>query len=687
MLLSKIFGTFKAKAAAAGLVALGAAALLAGGSGDGDQAYKNAVKGHDSYVVNLNVAREGYKLRRSTNLSSGYVSQGRDDWKYGPTTISSKLVRIDHDTDYGYGNSGAMHALSVWEDKIEQWKDLLRHPSKEPYSKEIYKVLNEAEDLQGDVDLVLRVLNGIRVFGYEDDPDRFQNADYPLSGMPNVYFHGAQTTNTSSDYSGTKIDDNAIQPWSPETPADQDIARRLGEDYQLMVWHYSKEDMERVDKLIQKIDSFEKRLQLDESAFNKRKADPEQVGYFAKDIRLDFHHSFVIGLMEVSRLAWWYVPSRAPDSFWARSAEEVHPFYDAEGFYDRYYDDERVYEDFTFRLDMGTSPYPKKDVDLSLPELPATNLMALRMPLRGLTRRDHPSYYNRYNIRGKYDPYSPKNETWSVRSVNGPTRHEFLALEEGHDLSDIYNPHQYSVIHGAFDGARLAGQFTIRDDYEHERKSESGETLYFDKQFQDYTIDWAIEAGAEICDTRDCFPKEEKETPDYKAPPVLAMEAKSLPEVPVPGMEAALGFRIQNNSDIIASAVSLELRLLNVLTQKAPDDLVPHNECCKTTSKDVLLCEFGDMAPGAVADIMFGAKTPDNGLFFWSGDFSSKGDLGGRTNRIGTLGELVKPQILEVVVVNDQTAFEDEMPVYTYPFASGSDGFSCFIPKSLSRSS
>ncbi len=662
-----MLSTLAGKVIAGGIAVAAVAAGLSAFSPDKVDT-KNAVKAHDSYVVSLDVTREGSELDRNEGVSSGSVYEDRKKWRHGPTIISTRLVPLSEDVHNGYGNGSAIVGLEEWSDKIEYWSDQTRNISYEPYAKEIHKVLKKAEALQDDVDLLLRVLRDIQVYHYQDDKSWYEDdPDHPISELPYVYFQGAKTEhyNSSVREGLPNPEKNEAPSWSSLETKDDGIARNLGENLELVVWRYTQEDMKRVQAIIKKLDDIESDLTFDVSAFNPKKSDPQIVEMTARDLRYTFHNNFVVSVNEIVRLAWGLSPKEAPESYWATSVGELNSAYESVPV-------GKIIQDLTTRRDLSDLPYLKKDVPLSLPPLPTDTLIALTMPLRGFVDADHPTYRH-MDVKGQYN-LRDEGIGKEVYSVNFPStmRYEFFRSDRDGSKDSI---HSRSVIHAAVDGEHFNGLLTVASNHNDKHLSKDGNTSYLEQYKQTYKIGWTVKHDGAVCRNPDCFPKEEEENPEYQAPPVIAIAAATYPEIPLPKESAALGFRVQNNSDIIASAVGIELRLMSALTELAPDDLVPHGEFCKTTdTPGRFRCDFGDMAPGATADIMFDAKTPRNGLFIWSADLDSKGDLGGLTKRGGFLGKRTKPKILDVIVIDRQIAFEDEVPVHPYPFGPHGDG-------------
>ena len=678
-----ILGTFAGKVAA-GVLALSTLALAVSSMSSSDVEHKTpnqqiekSVIRNDSYVVSLNIKNSGFDNRQSYIFESGHRSEYDRKWRFGPTKFSARLVNEDVSEDIGYGHN--MYSLDDWAELIELYSNNSKLRSYEPYAKEMHKVLKEAEEIMDDANMIVRVLDGIQTYKFLDKDSWI--ADDPghlVSEVPEFRFEGAQGQTYDSNLREglPNPEQSSLPAWSLESEDDRENVKREIESLRLLAWHYDPDDIKRIRKLIDNIDEYKERLTIDMSAFDADELEDEHLQGIVRDFRDTFYNSFVLGLVEVVRAAQWLTPAELPETFWAKTTEDVHPVYaglkrDSFGRF-KYYDPVN-------RVDLMDFPFPHVSNALTLPEMPDGGLAALMMPLRGLEKRDNPYldsqsfedsglYWTQYTIQFQHDG----TETYTVKAPLG-ARHEFMRLEEGSEKSYV---HSRSLIVTPFDkNGRSAGTLSTENIYNKEYLSDSKETRYNDSFEDNYEIDWIIEREGELCVSAECFPEEEKEYVDYIAPPVIAVDVATYPDVPVPGQPTAIGFRVQNNGDIVASAVSLELKLMDALTGAMAEALTAQGKFCKQgRTPDLYTCQFGDIAPGETADFIFDAIAPDHGQFMWLGSFDSRGDIGGIKDPGGVLGERVRPNILDVVVIDRQVEFEDSVPVTPYPYGPSGDG-------------
>ena len=634
----------------------------------------NNLKHYNSYVVNLNVERNGFSSEHSTVIQSGSTTEAINEWQINPTTISVRLIALEHRLGSGYGNSTSIAGLTEWQNEIESLSSRSQNSFYEPFAKEIHKVLKEARALQREVDLLLRVLSGIRSYQYIDD--QWSDPSRGISEFPFVLFQGAKTGrqtlyDNQVDAKASTI--HTLSTWSSleENNENKSAAEQIAKQLSLTVWRYTDSDIDRVDKLIEKIGELEKKLTLDTSLLNDRDVDKQVLSSLARDIHSKFYVNFVVSLLEISRLAWALSPTPAPSSYWATSESDINPIYN-------FVPLDRIYQDYDTRLDLEELPYLKKGIDARLPKLPTDTLVTLRIPADGFLGFYNPMHFMKDRVLGSYDvddgPIS--GETEIELSDPASMRQEVLGLEEsGYDaLGKKLFSYNNLVIHAAAKEGGFDGQLTIRDVLDKTPSDINSPWLTRYQHNQTSSIKLMIKPEGEVCNDPACFPIEEKQSPEYQAPPIIAVAASSFPATPLPNEVATLGFRLQNMGDITASAATFKLRLIDSATGDVPDDLTIENQFCQAALNGFIACDFGDMAAGAIADVSVTAKTPANGLFMWTGNLSSKGDLGGLRKRIGTLGELTKPEILAVVVIDKQTAFEDGIPVNPYPFGPSGDG-------------
>ncbi len=677
-------GTFAGKVAA-GVLALATLGLAISSMGTSDvklqhdprasNASNTPVIRNDSYVLSLNIKNDGRRKNESHYLEQGKNSEYSQKWRFGPTTFSVRLVNDDESTDIGYGHN--MYYLQDWAERIEILTDTTKHKDYHPYAKEMHKVLKEAKALQEDAALIVRVLDGIQTYRFLDKDSWITDAPgHLVSEDPSMRFDGAQAQNYHSNRREGRPNPEkySLPSWSPESEEDKADVRTLARDFGLLAWHYDQADIKRIRTLLRDIDTYEERLTLDMSAFKKKEREEFLLQSAADDLRASFYESFMLGLLEVSRAANWLAPQEKQKTFWASSAQDVHPVYETIR-RDSYGRD--FYANPVVRVDLMDFPFPQKEVAFTLPEMPDGGLVSFLMPLRGIEKRDYPiwsrrhndtfNYFAQYSVQYPYDG----TESYTVVSPH-KARHGFMRLEEGEKKDYV---HSRSAIFAPIVDERASGTLTAINIYDKEYMSDNKKVRYHDSFRDEYTIGWTVQHEGEICASAECFPEEEKEEPEYQPPPVIALEAATYPPVPVPDEPAAIAFRVQNNGDIIASALTLELKLINALSGEAAKDLEAQGNFCKKGAKPgSYRCEFGDMPPGASADLLFDAKTPQKGQFMWLANLDSKGDIGGLKDLGGILGEYANPEILDVVVIDRQIEFEDSVPVTPYPYGPSGDG-------------
>lgn len=684
-----IFSTFAGKAAAGALtlavLAMGVSSLMSPSDDDvsasspsSSSAESGPVIRNDSYVLSLNIRNEGINSGKSHYLTEGSKQEHYNKWRFGPTDFSVRLVNMDGSSDIGYGHT--MHGLDEWAERIESFNQNTKINDYQLYAKEMQRVLKEAKALQADVEMLVRVLDGIQTYTYRDKKDDAwvleEDPGHKMSELPHMRFDGASAAN----YDSTRREglpnpeEYSLPAWSPVGEEDENDLKGIARHMELLAWHYDPADIKRIRELLKDADLYEGKLTLDMSAFDSKEREDFILKSTADGMRASFYNSFMLGLLEIARAAWWLSPNEQPDSFWAKAPDDLHPVYASINSSEH---GQRLHANASARVDLQDFPFPKKGKALSLPEMPDDGLVGFYMPLRGIEKRDYPFWHSRHNDRFQYiSHYTLQNEydgmeTYKLSSAN-KVRHDFMRLNEDGQKDYV---HSRSAIFTAPNKGRASGELSVVNIYNKEYLSSNEEVEYFDHFRDAYSIGWVVQREGPLCVEAECFPQEEKENSEYQPPPVIAVEAKTYPETPVPGEPALIGFRVQNNGDIIASALTLELKILDALMSKAPEDLEPATDLCKKTGPaGRFTCGFGDLPPGAVADILFDAKTPSGGQFMWLADLDSKGDLGGLKEHGGIEGEPVKPKILEVVVIDRQTEFEDSVPVTPYPYGPSGDG-------------
>ncbi len=133
--------------------------------------------------------------------------------------------------------------------------------------------------------------------------------------------------------------------------------------------------MQRVGELIDRIEEIRTSLTLDLSSVEmtdmERQLHETTPPYFYNV----FRDPLIAGLLEVSRMAWWIGPNKAPDSFWAKTEERMDPAWVGHA--------EVVRPNGGLLVNRMNTRYPDRDSNMRLPPLPTDTLALLSMPQLG----------------------------------------------------------------------------------------------------------------------------------------------------------------------------------------------------------------------------------------------------------------------------------------------------------------
>ena len=448
-----------------------------------DRILKNA---DDSYVVTLHATREGTRTFSDMHIPSGRGSETTINWRHGPTSVSTRLVTLDSDPNFG--DSGIKLGLGEWQGQIASYIDRVRNEKFfAPMADEMNEVIQAAKTYADDAELVLRVLEGIEFYVYIEERDWEHDPEKPESGLPTAYFDGATSRSVHiGPDDPPKVETDEMDVWSSaaSTEEEDETARRLGEKLEVLVWRYTPEEMQRVGALLSQVDEIREKLTLDLSDVDLDSQEQQMHEYTPIHLHTTFRDALITGLLEVARLTWWLGPNEAPASIWARSLDDLDPTYNIYGEVRRPEND--------YIVDRSSTPYLHKDAELRLPPLPTDTLMVLNFPQLGFVSNDHPG-----KSTAAYGEWSGQfNESFSDEqrsyTVGDPARQRYRFLDRDSVV------HSQSHIRAAVQGERFEGRLTIQESHTEENFSDSGESRYNRQERQTHQINWSVTHNGEI---------------------------------------------------------------------------------------------------------------------------------------------------------------------------------------------
>lgn len=151
-------------------------------------------------------------------------------------------------------------------------------------------------------------------------------------------------------------------------------------------------------------------------------------------------------------------------------------------------------------------------------------------------------------------------------------------------------------------------------------------------------------------------------------PPRFQLISGYKPENPRTDEDFVAGFRLVNTPYMSAAGVALHIGFFDADSGEPITDFTPREGNCRA-SGTTFRCPLGGVGYRRHADFSFAGKMPSGGVR-WAATWTSAGGTSGAT---GAQGQIMpaQPSIVDVVVLEEQTAFENGIPKYEYPFAPG----------------
>ncbi len=434
----------------------------------------------DSWVITVHVSHQGHEIYKDEDVADGYSNITTERWRYGPATASVRLVTYDSADQYG--ESGISIMLAMWQARIAQYIDWQRNqPFYADMGDALTDPLDEAKALSEDAELLIRVLEAVERYVYLDRDSYAPESPKPTSGEPLIHLEGGVY---ESSFRGTNAEPKDVQvemaPWSSRQPGEENVS--AGKQYGVVVWRFTPEDMQRVDELIDEYDDIEARLTLDLSGHAVADNMSEALRMSPYHFHRTFRDPFLAALHEISRLAWWLGPHRAPDGAWATSDDQIDPVVRNEW---------EVIRDNGLGMmgDRAGTPVFRDGVDISLPPLETDTIIMLTMPWLGMeefpeTLPEKSGYYGPTSMRRR------SGVTYNY-TVGNPARERVRAEDPEEEFSaEIF-------VHAAVSGERFDGRVNLTREYFEVTDANDGATLTYDEREVRH-IFWSLEHDGEI---------------------------------------------------------------------------------------------------------------------------------------------------------------------------------------------
>ncbi len=433
----------------------------------------------DSWVLTIHKTRTGHSIYRWEESTQGYWNNTHNEWHYGPASVSVRLATYDSYDDYG--GDGISVQLALWQHSIAQWlEDIKTKESYEPIADEARVVIDYIKSRSEDVELLIRVIQGMQFYTVIEDRYYDESSTKPVSSDTLVHLEGATF---SSDFTGSWEDPVSSTAEMPPVSFRELDALDNGphRNYSAVVWRFVPEDMARVAVLIEEYDEIRRGMTLDLTDVDLPEHDESMLVWLSNEYHTKARDPFLAALYEIARVAWWIGPHEADASVWATSEDQI-----PDGLRIQF---GRMQEEDGLLVDGAGTPYFNATAPLKLPPLETDTLVMIDMSMFGITKE--PGEIPK-------DPYFPgdtdinNHEAQHSFSPGSRTRARISFKRE----DELF--WRRTIVHAAGTGEVIKGRVNVTSELYRIEENPDSTTRTIRDQRQVHNIVWSLSHNGDI---------------------------------------------------------------------------------------------------------------------------------------------------------------------------------------------